>query len=153
RTPPLERLLAVAAEGIAQAEIVRVNAQTGEPAFGPTYNFVVGGNIMARGLTIDDLLVTYYLREARTAQMDTVWQHARMYGYRRELMPFTRVYLPAHLGALFRQIHESEEELRVLLTDMEAVARIPILTPARARPTRPGAIETGALRVYGSDAQ
>lgn len=151
RTPPLERLLTIAADGIAQAEVVRVNAQTGEPAFGPTYNFVVGGNILARGLTIDDLLVTYYLREAQTAQMDTVWQHARMYGYRRELMPFTRVYLPPHLGALFRQIHESEEELRVLLTDLEAVARIPILTPARARPTRPGAIETGVLRVYSSD--
>lgn len=149
-TPPLERLLVTAADAITQAEVVRVNAQTDEPVFGPTYNFVVGGNILARGLTIDDLLVTYYLREARTAQMDTVWQHARMYGYRSELMPYTRVYLPLHLGTLFRQIHESEEELRGLLTDAEAVARIPILTPGRARPTRPGALETGALRVYGA---
>jgi len=148
-TPPLPRLLETAAEAIAQTEVVRVNAQTGEPAFGPAYNFVVGGNILARGLTIDDLLVTYYLREAKTPQMDTVWQHARMYGYRVELMPYTRVFLPSHLGTLFRKIHESEEILRGLVTDPEALSRIPILTPGRARPTRPGALESGALVVYG----
>jgi hypothetical protein len=148
-TPPLDRLLAIAADAISQSEVVRVNAQTGTPEFGPTYNFVVGGNILARGLTIDDLLVTYYLREAKTPQMDTVWQHARMYGYREPLMSYTRVYLPSHLATLFRQIHESEEQLRALLAEPENVARIPILTPGRARATRPAALETGVLQVYG----
>jgi hypothetical protein len=150
--PPLARLLEVASDAIVQAEVVRVNAQTGNPEFGPTYNFVVGGNILARGLTIDELLVTYYLREAKTPQMDTVWQHARMYGYREGLMLYTRVYLPSHLATLFRQIHESEEQLRGLLTDPESVATIPILTPGRARATRHGALEAGALRVYGGAA-
>jgi hypothetical protein len=147
--PPLNRLLAIAAEEISQAEVVRVNAQTGAPEFGPSYNFVVGGNILARGLTIDELLVTYYLREAKTPQMDTVWQHARMYGYRDALMAYTRVYLPSHLATLFRQIHESEEQLRALLADPDNVARIPILTPGRARATRPAAVEGGVLQVYG----
>jgi Z1 domain len=148
-TPALDRLLSVAANEISQAEVVRVNMQTGAPEFGPSYNFVVGGNILARGLTIDDLLVTYYLREAKTPQMDTVWQHARMYGYRAALMPYTRVYLPSHLATLFRQIHESEEQLRALLAEPENVARIPILTPGRARATRPAALESGVLQVYG----
>jgi hypothetical protein len=151
--PTLPVLLEMASQGIGQTEVVRVNAQTGEPEFGPTYNFVVGGNILARGLTIDDLLVTYYLREAMTAQMDTVWQHARMYGYRADQMPYTRVYVPSHLGTLFRQIHESEQEQRTLLArSLDGdIPTVPILTPDRARPTRPGALEAGALRIFGGD--
>jgi hypothetical protein len=72
-----------------------------------------------------------------------------MYGYRESIMPFTRVYLPVHLGSLFRDIHEAEEELRELVGRNEDVATIPILTPGRSRPTRPAALEPGALRIYG----
>ncbi len=153
--PPLAQLLAAAAGSIAQAEVVRVNSESDEPIYGPAFNFVVGGNILSRGLTIEDLLVTYYVREARTAQMDTVWQHARMYGYRDELMPYSRVFLPAHLATLFRQIHASEEELRGVLldADADALGAIPILTPAHARPTRPGAVEAGALQIYRGTVQ
>jgi hypothetical protein len=149
--PTLDRLIDVAAMTIHQAEVVRVNALTGEPTYGPTYTFVVGGNILARGLTINDLLVTYYLREAKTPQMDTVWQHARMYGYREAMMAYTRVYLPSHLASLFREIHQSENELRSLVAKGVDVSTIPILTPSGTRPTRPGAVERAALKVYGGD--
>jgi Z1 domain len=151
-TPTLDALLAIISENLQQAEVIRVNAQTDEPVYGPSYNFLVGGNILARGLTIDDLLVTYYLREARTPQMDTVWQHARMYGYRRHQLPHLRVYLPRHLATLFLQIHESEEALRGFIPSLtDPIARpVPIRLIRPGRPTRPNALEVGPVRLYTS---
>lgn len=144
----LPDLLEAVSETIGQAEVFRINAETGVPDFGPRFNFLVGGNILARGLTIDELLVTYYLREAKVSQMDTVWQHARMYGYREDLMPFTRVYLPSRLAANFQRIHESEEALRAVVRAADAGGVVPIRIAARTRPTRPNALEQGVLRVY-----
>ena len=112
--PELPRLLDAVREAIRQTEYIRVNSETDVPRYGPRLNFLIGGNILGRGLTIDDLLVTYYVREAQVSQMDTVWQHARMYGYRDELMPFTRVYLPRGVAGRFRGIHQTEDELREL---------------------------------------
>lgn len=146
--PALEDLLDRLAIELSQREVITVNAITGVPQYGPTYNFVVGGNILGRGVTIDDLLVTYYLREAQVSQMDTVWQHARMYGYRESLMPFTRVYLPRRLAVMFRGIHESEEDLRAVLPDLEEDAPIPLQVVTGTRPTRPNALPAHAIRAY-----
>jgi hypothetical protein len=107
---------------------------------------LIGGNILGRGLTIDDLLVTYYVREAQVSQMDTVWQHARMYGYRRALMPFTRVFLPRSVAQRFKGIHESEEELRELLRLEADGENVPIRLVTGTRATRRNATEPAVLR-------
>lgn len=148
RVPALDELLTQVAANFDQTEVIKVNATTDEPEYGPTYNFVVGGNILGRGVTIEDLLVTYYLREAQTSQMDTVWQHGRMFGYREELMPFSRVYLPRRLAILFRGIHESEETLRNISAQLGRGQAVPISVVPRARATRPNALEPNAIRVY-----
>jgi Z1 domain-containing protein len=49
-------------------------------AYGNGLNFLIGGNTLGRGIAIRDLLVTYYVREAKVSQIDTMHQHARMYG-------------------------------------------------------------------------
>jgi len=146
--PPIDALLRVIHDALPQAEVIRVNSRTDVPRYGPRVNFLIGGNILGRGLTIADLLVTYYIREAQTPQMDTVWQHARMYGYRRLLMPHTRVFLPRRLATRFKEIHESEEQLREILGRQEAGEDIPIRIAARSRPTRPNATEPSVLQVY-----
>jgi hypothetical protein len=148
RVPTLEELLQQVAANLDQTEIIKVNATTDEPEYGPTFNFVVGGNILGRGVTIEDLLVTYYLREAQTSQMDTVWQHGRMFGYREELLPFSRVYLPSRLASLFRGIHESEQALRNISAELERGQAVPISVVSRARATRPNALEPNAIQVY-----
>jgi len=112
------------------------------------YNFLVGGNILGRGLTIDDLLVTYYLRQARVTQMDTMHQHARMYGYRESLMPYTRVFLPQTLAIRFRQIHEGEKALRELLSGDGSGRSIPVEVAGDLRPTRSNILDIGALSAY-----
>jgi len=138
-------------EALRQTEVIRVNSQTDAPQYGPRVNFLVGGNILGRGLTIDDLLVTYYIREAQTPQMDTVWQHARMYGYRLPLMPYTRVFLPRRLATRFKEIHESEEQLREILRREQNGEDVPIRIAARSRATRPNATEPSVLQVYSGN--
>ncbi|MGB3935947.1 MAG: Z1 domain-containing protein [Burkholderiales bacterium] len=148
RMPSLDDLLQVVADNFRQSEVIKVNAYSGQAEYGPAYNFVVGGNILGRGVTIDDLLVTYYLREAQTSQMDTVWQHGRMFGYRRELMPFSRVYLPHRLADRFQDIHEAEMTLRQGADEMSRGRPIPISVVQGARVTRPNALEPEAVRLY-----
>lgn len=143
--PGLDDLLVAVRSAMRNAEVFRINFKAEPPEYGPRLNFLVGGNILGRGLTIDDLLVTYYVREAKTSQMDTVWQHARMFGYRRSYLDYIRIYLPHRLAARFREIHDAEESLRRTLAndDNETVL---IRVPTAARPTRPNALEAGAVR-------
>jgi hypothetical protein len=126
-----------------------VNSEQGaDLKFESRYNFLVGGNILGRGLTIDDLLVTYYLRQARVSQMDTMHQHARMYGYRQHLMPFTRVFLSQTLAMRFRQIHESEQALRDLLGESSGGRATPVEVAGDLRPTRSNILDIGSIAAY-----
>ncbi|MCE9547916.1 MAG: hypothetical protein K8T25_20790 [Planctomycetia bacterium] len=147
---PLVSLIPTITASARQAQVFRINAGTDSPAYGPRVNFLVGGNILGRGLTIDDLLVTYYLRQAQVSQMDTVLQHARMYGYREALMPYTRVYLPRQLAILFKEIHESEQALREIYQRRQGGENVPIRIAPRSRATRPGALE-GNERLYAGN--
>lgn len=144
--PPLGNLINSIRSAMRHAEVHRINSKVDNPVYGPRLNFLVGGNILGRGLTIDDLLVTYYVREARTSQMDTVWQHARMYGYRRSYLDYIRIYLPKRLATRFKEIHEAEEALRTILQENSDDAAVLIRVPGSSRPTRPNALESGAVQ-------
>src|SRR5205085_5708507 len=93
-----------------------VNGQTDEDvAVKSPYNLFVGGNKLGRGVTIKNLLVSYYGRHPRTPQADTVLQHARMYGYRRKDIGLLRLWLPEELHRVFRAISQMEHSLRELI--------------------------------------
>lgn len=79
------------------------------------FNIFVGGNKLGRGVTIRNLLVSYYGRNPKSPKADTVLQHARMYGYRKKDLGVTRLYLPQVLADRFKEIHEMESSLRELL--------------------------------------
>ncbi len=77
------------------ANIKLVNASSNdEIALDAVFNLFVGGNKLGRGVTIKNLLVSYYGRNPRTPNADTVLQHARMYGYRQRDVGGTRLFLP-----------------------------------------------------------
>ncbi len=145
--PPLAQIVPLVISALRQAQVSRINSKADVPQYGPRVNFLVGGNILGRGLTIDDLLVTYYIREARMSQMDTVWQHARMFGYRRAFIDHVRVYLPQRLAVRFRELHESEESLRDAIRHGRQIRALPIALPTGARATRLNALEAGVPRV------
>jgi len=85
--------------------------------------------------------------------MDTVLQHARMFGYRAELMPYTRVFLPEYLAFRFHYIHVSEKRLRTLLLTSDPRSRIPVQTATGLRATRANVLDTGSLSGYSPGEQ
>lgn len=92
-----------------------INAQSSDDIhLDGAYNFFVGGNKLGRGVTIRNLLVSYYGRNPRRPNADTVLQHARMYGYRQRDAGVTRLFLPQQIAANFRSIHDMDDALRDL---------------------------------------
>lgn len=79
---------------------------------------VVGGDILSRGLTLDGLQVSYFVREPRT--MDTLMQMGRWFGYRPRFDDLVRVWMPETTRTDFEHSAEVTEELRDTLLDMKA---------------------------------
>jgi hypothetical protein len=146
--PALEDILERIRRRLPRREVPIVNSANSPVEFGRQLNFIVGGNILGRGLTIDNLLVTYYLRRAKTSQMDTVLQHARMFGYRRKLMPYTRVFLPDSLAGRFHFIHVAERNLRKQLAENEGRGKIAVETLSSLRATRLNVLDTRNLAAF-----
>ncbi len=71
---------------------------------------VIGGNKLSRGLTLEGLLVSYYVRRANA--YDTLLQMGRWFGYREDYLDLTRLYTTAELADDFRDLATYEEELR-----------------------------------------
>lgn len=83
-----------------------------------TPRIVVGGDILSRGLTLDGLQVSYFIREPRT--MDTLLQMGRWFGYRPGFSDLVRIWMPETTRADFEHSVEVTEELRETLLDMKA---------------------------------
>jgi hypothetical protein len=77
------------------------------------FNLFIGGQILDRGITINNLIAFYYGRNPRKFQQDTVLQHSRMYGSRSMAdLAVTRFYAPLHVYQIMRNIHEFDGALR-----------------------------------------
>lgn len=70
----------------------------------------IGGNIMSRGVTIEGLTISYYLRES--PKYDTLLQMARWYGYRVGYEDLLRVYTTQTIKEYYEYIMGVEEDLR-----------------------------------------
>jgi hypothetical protein len=126
-----------------------VNGETDEDvALHAPYNLFVGGNKLGRGVTIKNLLVSYYGRHPRTPQADTVLQHARMYGYRRKDIGLLRLWLPPELHVVFRAINEMERSLRNLIAENSGEEFRGIYLENGLQATRRNVLAPGAIGVY-----
>jgi hypothetical protein len=77
----------------------------------PTLKAVlIGGNRLSRGVTLEGLLVSFYVRD--TPYMDTLMQMGRWFGYRESYVDLTRLWTTRTLASWFRDIALREEELR-----------------------------------------
>jgi hypothetical protein len=77
------------------------------------FNMFIGGQILDRGITINNLIGFYYGRNPKRFQQDTVLQHSRMYGTRSMAdLAVTRFYAPLHIYQIMRHIHEFDAALR-----------------------------------------
>ena len=71
---------------------------------------VIGGNTLARGLTIEGLTCTYFTRNS--GQADTLMQMARWFGYRKGFELLQRVWLAEEVRAKFRALAKVEMNLK-----------------------------------------
>lgn len=128
-----------------------VNGETDEDvAVQSPYNLFVGGNKLGRGVTIKNLLVSYYGRNPKSPQADTVLQHARMFGYRRKDIGLLRLYLPLQLLTVFSAIHKMEVGLRNLIANRPSEEFRGVFLEGNIKATRKGVIAPGALGVYSA---
>lgn len=76
-------------------------------------NIFIGGQILDRGITIRNLIGFIYGRNPKTMMMDTVLQHARMYGYRsKEDLSVTRLYTTSSIYKRLVMINQQDQQLR-----------------------------------------
>ncbi len=70
----------------------------------------IGGDKLARGLTLEGLCVSYFLRASR--MYDTLMQMGRWFGYRPGYIDLCRLYTSEELIEWFGHIADASEELR-----------------------------------------
>ncbi|MCD8214986.1 MAG: Z1 domain-containing protein [Clostridiales bacterium] len=110
-------------------------------------NVIVGGNSLGRGVTFPQLQTIYYCRIAKRPQADTMWQHARMFGYDRdpELM---RIFMPPKLYKLFSDINSTNNSIVNQITNANNGSDIKIIYPTGLNPTRKNVIDKNSIAVY-----
>lgn len=70
----------------------------------------IGGDKLARGLTLEGLCTSYFLRASR--MYDTLMQMGRWFGYRPDYLDLCRLYTTDELVEWFEHIADASEELR-----------------------------------------
>jgi hypothetical protein len=102
----------------------------------------VGGDKLSRGLTLEGLSVSYYLRASR--MYDTLMQMGRWFGYRQGYVDLCRLFTSRELNEWFCHITLASEELRSEFDYMSDVAgSTPEQYALRVR-THPGVLQISA---------
>lgn len=83
----------------------------------------VGGNKLSRGLTLEGLSVSYYLRSSK--MYDTLMQMGRWFGYRSGYLDLCRIFTSGELIKWYKYITVASEELREEFDDMKAQRKSP----------------------------
>ena len=102
----------------------------------------VGGNKLSRGLTLEGLSVSYYLRASR--MYDTLMQMGRWFGYRAGYVDLCRLFTSRELNEWFCHITEASEELREEFDYMSDVAGSTPEQYALKVRTHPGVLQISA---------
>jgi len=76
------------------------------------FSIFVAGNVLSRGLTIEGLATSVFLRAVNEPAADTQMQMQRWFGYRGALLPFCRIFLFQDQLVLFRAYHANDEALK-----------------------------------------
>lgn len=110
-------------------------------------NILVGGNSLGRGVTFPQLQTIYYCRVAKSPQADTMWQHARMFGYDRD-PDLLRVYMPPKLYKLFSDINRTNNNIIAQVETADNGNDIKIFYPKGLKPTRKNVLDNKIVSIY-----
>lgn len=92
---------------------------------------VIGGNSLARGLTLEGLCTSYFLRESK--QYDTLMQMGRWFGYRPNYEDICRVFITERLKGYFAAISRATDELKDSIRLMNRAGKTPLEFGLRVR--------------------
>ena len=117
-------------EVLVAARVVEVNASKRSQALdydqggehGVTV-IAVGGFSLSRGLTLEGLTVSYFLRNS--VMYDTLMQMGRWFGYRNGYEDLCRVWMPADGVGWYAHIHGAMDDLQAQLKRMELAKATP----------------------------
>ncbi|MFE5207395.1 Z1 domain-containing protein [Streptomyces sp. NPDC056600] len=111
---------------------------------GPVVAIAVGGNTLSRGLTLEGLSVSYFVRAV--SAYDTLLQMGRWFGFRNGYADLPRIWMTDELAEWFRHLATVETEMRrdidVYLTEAET----PLTFAVRLR-THPSLRVTAAAKM------
>jgi hypothetical protein len=136
----------------AKISVVTVNSDTQQALDYKEHDAVgrsviaIGGDKLSRGLTLEGLTVSYFLRASK--MYDTLMQMGRWFGYRPGYLDLCRLYTTEELSDWYRHIALAEVELRREFDYMVRAGLTPEKYGLRVR-THPGGLIVTALNKMG----
>lgn len=109
---------------------------------GPVTAIAIGGNTLSRGLTLEGLVVSYFVRAAKA--YDTLLQMGRWFGFRHGYEDLPRIYMTDDLKDWFRHLSTVEHEVRKDIEFLETQSLTPTDFAVRVR-THPALLVTAKL--------
>lgn len=110
----------------------------------PFWGIVIGGNTLSRGLTIEGLTTSYFVRGSKG--YDTLLQMGRWFGYRPDYVDLTRIYVSDDLQSKFYHLATVEQEVRDEIKSMAANSERPRDVGLRIR-THPSMTVTSSIKM------
>ncbi|MEI7560272.1 MAG: Z1 domain-containing protein [Actinomycetes bacterium] len=110
----------------------------------PSTVIAVGGNTLSRGLTLEGLSVSFFIRTA--SAYDTLLQMARWFGYKEPYLDVTRIWLTDELRKWFTHLATVEQEIRYEIERYETEHLTPLELGVRIR-THPQLAITAAAKM------
>lgn len=138
---------------VAAAEVVAVNSSSPSTLDYDTAGengrtiIAVGGFSLSRGLTLEGLTVSYFLRNS--LMYDTLMQMGRWFGYRADYEDLCRIWMPKDATGWYAHIAEATEELHEELKRMQQVNATPEQFGLAVR-SHPSALMVTARNKMGS---
>lgn len=114
---------------------------------GPGIFIVIGGNILSRGLTLEGLVVSFFLRTADA--YDTLLQMGRWFGYRPGYEDLPRMWMTQELKNYFYDLATIEQEIRYDIRRYESEKLTPLDFGVRIR-THPMLSITSRLKMQSA---
>lgn len=122
----IKALLPLVADDI---KIMEINGAAGEALVYELHKdsglnvIAVGGDKLSRGLTLEGLSISYFLRASK--MYDTLMQMGRWFGYRPGYLDLTRIYTTPELTEWFQHMAEASTELRAEFNHMAVIGGTP----------------------------
>jgi hypothetical protein len=142
---------------IRQNHLVKINSRNPKPGkvaeiAEPTslFSFGVGGNIISRGVTFDNLLSMYFTRSVKGKfSQDTYIQRARMFGARERYKNYFQLWIPEVVMGNWSKCFAFH---KLALEALRSGAGVPVwLSDHKTTPTSPASIDKSSVDFEGGE--